>query len=80
MVLSYHLTVALVKDVNFGVGSGGAGSGGGGGRPLPWNESASAAARELSAAMKVLDGRKSTVDRLDRAGIERIAESAGGNW
>ena len=67
MILSYHLSVALVKDVNFGAGSGGGGSAGGGGRPLPWNESASAAARELSAAMKALDGRKSTVDRLDRA-------------
>ena len=65
MVLRYHLSVALVKDVNFG--SGGSGSGGGGGRPLPWNESASAAARELSAAMKVLDWRKSAIDRLDRA-------------
>ena len=63
MILSYHLSVALVKDVNFGVGSGS----GSGGRPLPWNESASAAARELSAAMKVLDGRKSAIDRLDRA-------------
>lgn len=65
MVLSYHLSVALVKDVNFG--GAGSGGGGGGGRPLPWNESASVAARELSAAMKVLDGRKSTIDRLDRA-------------
>ena len=71
MVLSYHLTVALVKDVNFGDG---AGSGSGSGRPLPWNESASAAARELSAAMKVLDAwsqgegvKKSAIDRLDRA-------------
>ena len=64
MVLGYHLTVALVKDVNFGSGGG---SGGGSSAPLPWNESASIAARELSAAMKVLDGRKSTVDRLDRA-------------
>ena len=68
MVLGYHLSVALVKDVNFG--SGGSG-GGGGGRPLPWNESASAAARELSAAMKGLDScggvKKSAIDRLDRA-------------
>ena len=64
MILSYHLSVALVKDVNFGSGGG---SGGGSSAPLPWNESASIAARELSAAMKVLDGRKSTVDRLDRA-------------
>ena len=71
-VLSYLLSVALVKDVNFGAGSGG--GGGGGGRPLPWNESASVAVRELSAAMKVLDAwsggrgvKKSAIDRLDRA-------------
>ncbi len=71
MVLSYHLTVALVKDVNFGSGGG---SGGGSSAPLPWNESASVAARELNAAMKVLDAwsggrgvKKSAIDRLDRA-------------
>ena len=75
MVLSYHLSVALVKDVNFGDGTGGSGGGSSAGtRPLPWNESASAAARELSAAMKVLDAwsqgegvKKSAIDRLDRA-------------